>query len=161
MKKAAILLVFLLFITHLKATTIFVPEIEDSLLITDSLPLKNIMVIKDLETSEDLKWQIFEISEKSSDAELIATKKVKEDEGTQKIMRRKKIIASVLAFPVPGGIFGAHRIYLGTKPYIPLVYIATLGGAAGIVPFIDFVVLCLEKDVSKYCNNPHVIMWAK
>ncbi len=77
-----------------------------------------------------------------------------------KLKRRKKIIATLLAFPLPCGIIGLHRVYLGTKPYVPLVYIATLGGAAGIVPFIDFIVLLLEKDISKYENNPNIIMWA-
>ncbi|MDP2386244.1 MAG: TM2 domain-containing protein [Bacteroidota bacterium] len=85
------------------------------------------------------------------------------DEKTEikdKLKSRKKIFATLLAFPVPFGIIGLHRIYLGTKPYVPLVYIATLGGAAGIVPFIDFIVLLLEKDISKYENNPNIIMWA-
>lgn len=77
-----------------------------------------------------------------------------------KIMRRKKIISLILSFPLPFGILGLHRIYLGSKPYVPLVYIATIGGGFGIVPFIDFIVLLLEKDISKYINNPNVIMWA-
>lgn len=77
-----------------------------------------------------------------------------------KLKRRKKLIATLLAFPLPCGIIGLHRVYLGTKPYVPLVYIATVGGAVGIVPFIDFIVLLLEKDISKYENNPNVIMWA-
>lgn len=79
----------------------------------------------------------------------------------EKLKRRKKIISCILAFPLPAGIIGAHRIYLGTKPYVPLVYIATIGGAVGIVPFVDFIVLLLEKDISKYQNNPNIIMWAK
>lgn len=78
-----------------------------------------------------------------------------------KIKKRKKLIAALLAFPVPFGIIGLHRIYLGSKPYIPLIYIGTLGGCVGIIPFIDFIVLCLEKDITKYCNNSNLIMWAK
>jgi TM2 domain-containing membrane protein YozV len=77
------------------------------------------------------------------------------------IKKRKKLIAALLAFPVPFGIIGLHRIYLGSKPYIPLIYIGTLGGCIGIIPFIDFIVICLEKDITKYCNNPNLIMWAK
>src|ERR1041385_5302802 len=42
-------------------------------------------------------------------------------------------VAAVLAFPV-FGIVGLHRIYLGTKPYVPVVYAATLGGCAGLLP---------------------------
>src|ERR1700740_3054167 len=51
---------------------------------------------------------------------------------------RKKVIASILAFPIPGGILGLHRIYLGTKPYVPVIYILTLGGGLFILPIIDF-----------------------
>jgi TM2 domain-containing membrane protein YozV len=80
---------------------------------------------------------------------------------TDKIKKRKKLFAALLAFPVPFGIIGLHRIYLGSKPYIPLIYIGTLGGGFGIIPFIDFIVICLEKDITKYCNNPNLIMWAK
>jgi len=89
------------------------------------------------------------------------TESIADDKPTiDKLKRRKKIIATLLAFPLPCGIIGLHRVYLGTKPYVPLVYIATVGGAVGIVPFIDFIVLLLEKDISKYENNPNVIMWA-
>ncbi len=78
-----------------------------------------------------------------------------------KIKQRKKIISAVLAFPLPFGIIGCHRIYLGSKPYVPLVYIGTLGGAFGILPFIDFVVLVLDKDISRFENNEKVFMWVK
>ena len=72
---------------------------------------------------------------------------------------RKKAIAAVLAFPLPFGVIGLHRIYLGTKPYVPLVYIGTIGGAFGILPFIDFCVILLDKDIEHYKSNPHVFMW--
>ena len=92
---------------------------------------------------------------------LSLTESISDDKPTiDKLKRRKKIIATLLAFPLPCGMIGLHRVYLGTKPYVPLVYIATVGGAVGIVPFIDFIVLLLEKDISKYENNPNVIMWA-
>ena len=91
----------------------------------------------------------------------VESKPGKNDDIKAKQQRRKKIIACALAFPLPLGIIGVHRIYLKTKPYVPVVYIVTLGGAAGIVPFIDFIVLLLEKDISKYENNPNIIMWAK
>lgn len=72
---------------------------------------------------------------------------------------RKKIISATLAFPLPFGVIGLHRIYLGTKPYIPLVYIGTIGGAFGILPFIDFCVILLDKDIDRYKANSHVFMW--
>ena len=72
---------------------------------------------------------------------------------------RKKVIASILAFPIPGGILGLHRIYLGTKPYVPLIYIFTLGGGLFILPIIDFCVLMFNKDISRFEKNPGIFMW--
>jgi len=72
---------------------------------------------------------------------------------------RKRTIASALAFPLPFGFLGIHRIYLGTKPYIPLIYVGTLGGCAGILPLIDFVNLVSHKDISNYQANPRIFMW--
>ncbi len=73
--------------------------------------------------------------------------------------KNKKLIAAALAFPFPFGIVGLHRIYLGTAPYIPVVYIGTLGGGFGILPFIDFCILILDKDFERYNNNNKVFMW--
>jgi TM2 domain-containing membrane protein YozV len=77
----------------------------------------------------------------------------------KKRKNRKKVIAVVLAFPLPFGVIGLHRIYLGTKPYVPLVYMGTIGGAFGILPFIDFCVLLLDKDTEHYKENSHIFMW--
>lgn len=73
----------------------------------------------------------------------------------------KKLNAALLAFPFPCGIVGLHRIYLGTAPYIPVVYIASFGGAFGILPFIDFCVLLLDQDIEPYVRNPKVFMWSR
>lgn len=109
-------------------------------------------------------WILFEHKENKQNIELDSIKIneiiIDDKVSVDKLKRRKKIIATLLAFPLPCGIIGLHRVYLGTKPYVPLVYIATIGGAVGIVPFIDFIVLLLEKDISKYENNPNIIMWA-
>jgi TM2 domain-containing membrane protein YozV len=85
--------------------------------------------------------------------------KIEKEKLIKKLNRRKKIIASILAFPFPFGIIGLHRIYLGSKPYVPLAYISSLGGELGIIPFIDFIVLITTKDVKKYQDNPNLIMW--
>jgi TM2 domain-containing membrane protein YozV len=85
--------------------------------------------------------------------------KIAREKLIKRLKRRKKIIATVLAFPFPFGIIGLHRIYLGTKPYVPLAYIASLGGEIGIIPFIDFVVLLTTKDVKKFQENANLIMW--
>lgn len=73
----------------------------------------------------------------------------------------KKLTAAVMAFPLPFGIVGLHRIYLGTEPYVPVVYIATVGGCFGILPLIDFFVIVFEKDTEKFANNRRVFMWTK
>jgi TM2 domain-containing membrane protein YozV len=70
-----------------------------------------------------------------------------------------RVVAAILAFPFPFGIVGLHRIYLGTAPYVPVVYIATLGGVFGILPLIDFCVLLLDKNTDKYISNKQVFMW--
>jgi TM2 domain-containing membrane protein YozV len=71
----------------------------------------------------------------------------------------KKIIAASLAFPLPFGIVGLHRIYLGSAPYVPVAYIASFGGMFGVLPFIDFCVLLSNKDINKYTNNQRIFMW--
>jgi TM2 domain-containing membrane protein YozV len=74
-----------------------------------------------------------------------------------------KLIAAILAFPFPFGMIGLHRIYLGTKPWVPIVYVCTLGGCFGVLPFIDFVVILLqdEESLKQYQNNDKVFMWVK
>ena len=57
------------------------------------------------------------------------------------------------------GVFGAHRIYLGTEDYIPVFYTLTLGGGLGILPIIDLLHLCFVKDISPYYQNEQLIMW--
>ena len=76
--------------------------------------------------------------------------------------RGKKIIASIFAFPIPFGILGLHRIFLGTKPYMPFVYIGTIGGCFGILPLIDFIaILSADEETFKhYENNPKIFMWS-
>lgn len=73
----------------------------------------------------------------------------------------KKLIAAVLSFPFPFGVMGLHRIYLGTKPYIPFVYIGTVGGCFGILPLIDFITVLTTKreKIKNYENSKKVFMW--
>jgi len=76
--------------------------------------------------------------------------------------KSKKLIAAILSFPVPFGLLGLHRLFLGTKPYIPFVYIATIGGCFLIVPIIDFIAILSanEEDFKQFENNPKVFMWS-
>lgn len=84
------------------------------------------------------------------------------DRTTASKVQHKKLIAAVLSFPLPFGIIGLHRIYLGTKPYMPFAYIGTVGGCLGILPMLDFIaILTTSKEkLSGYENNPKVFMWA-
>ena len=74
-------------------------------------------------------------------------------------VRKHRLVAALLAFPL--GVFGLHRIYLGSSAGIPIAYIATFGGGFGVLPFIDFVLILINKDVNNYANNPHVFMWSR
>lgn len=66
------------------------------------------------------------------------------------------IILTLLTGPI-----GGHRLYLGTKPIVSIVYVCTLGGGLGVLPFIDLVVVCFSKDISRFENNDKIFMWAK
>ena len=75
--------------------------------------------------------------------------------------KNKKLMAALLAFPLPFGIVGLHRIYLGCAPYVPVVYIATFGGVLGLLPLIDFCFILLDKNIESFTNNKKVFMWVK
>ncbi len=73
--------------------------------------------------------------------------------------KKKQVIAALLAFPLPFGIVGLHRIYLGSAPYVPVAYIASLGGMFGVLPLIDFCVLVMNSDTDRYSDNKKIFMW--
>ena len=80
----------------------------------------------------------------------------------KRVHENKKLISAILAFPFPFGILGLHRIYLGTKPYMPFVYVGTIGGCFGILPLIDFITILIADDetLKSFENNPKVFMWS-
>jgi TM2 domain-containing membrane protein YozV len=77
--------------------------------------------------------------------------------------RRKKLITCIMAFPLPFGFVGMHRIYLGSEPWVPIVYLCTAGGGCGLLPLIDFLYLVTanEEEFKKYENNPKVFMFVE
>ena len=79
------------------------------------------------------------------------------------IHENKKLIAAILAFPFPFGMMGLHRIYLGTKPYIPFVYVGTVGGCFGILPLIDFITILTTKKekIKNFEGSRKVFMWVR
>jgi hypothetical protein len=77
--------------------------------------------------------------------------------------KAKKRIAAILAFPVPFGLLGLHRLFLGAKPYIPFVYVGTVGGCFLILPLVDFIAILSadEETFKRFENNPRVFMWSR
>lgn len=73
------------------------------------------------------------------------------------IKENKKLMA--MAINLSLGMLGAHRLYLGTKPHVPVFYLLTFGGVFFILPIIDFFVLTFSKDITPYQNNNKIIMW--
>ncbi|MFN0216111.1 MAG: TM2 domain-containing protein [Saprospiraceae bacterium] len=54
---------------------------------------------------------------------------------------KSSVVAILLAFFLGG--LGLHRVYLGGRPILILLYIITFGGIFGILPLIDFIRLII------------------
>ena len=72
-------------------------------------------------------------------------------------VENKKVTAAILTLTL--GMLGVHRIYLGTAPYIPAVYLFTFGGGFFVLPIIDLVMILTTNDITKFENNNKVLMW--
>jgi TM2 domain-containing membrane protein YozV len=83
--------------------------------------------------------------------------------GEKESFRRKKLITAILAFPIPFGFIGLHRIYLGSAPWIPVAYLCTGGGGFGLLPLMDFIFIVSadEKEFKEFENNGKLFMWAE
>lgn len=69
-------------------------------------------------------------------------------------------VAFALAWVI--GWAGVHRVYLGGKGTLILLYIITCGGIFGVVPLVDWIVLligAINNDISQYVNNDSFFMW--
>lgn len=88
---------------------------------------------------------------------------ITDDTLTQEEFRKEKFIAAALAFPVPFGFTGMHRIYLGSGPWVPVVYLCTGGGGFGLLPLIDFIFILKadREEFEKYLANPKLFMWVE
>ncbi len=84
---------------------------------------------------------------------------IKEDSLTAKQFRNMKITAVTLAVTL--GVFGVHRLYLGTSPRIPITYTLTLGGGFFVLPVIDIVYILSAKDSKQLQNNTSIFIWNK
>lgn len=74
-------------------------------------------------------------------------------------IKKIKIIAVTLAVTL--GVFGVHRLYLGTKGIVPISYTLTLGGGIAILPIIDIFYIIAAKDINQLTNNNFIFMWNK
>lgn len=68
--------------------------------------------------------------------------------------------ALAAALAVTLGPFGAHRIYLGTPPKIPVLYSLTFGGF-GVLVLIDLGHILFTRDLSPFLESDKVLMWAE
>ncbi len=72
---------------------------------------------------------------------------------------KNKLVA--LALGIALGPFGVHRLYLGTKPKVPIAYTCTLGGGFFILPLIDIFYIILNQNPDYIENNDNVFIWNK
>jgi hypothetical protein len=71
--------------------------------------------------------------------------------------KHSKLVTIIITIAL--GPLGGHRLYLHTKPIVPVVYALTLGGGLGLLPIIDLAVITFTKDLDKYRENDKIIMW--
>ena len=78
-------------------------------------------------------------------------------ENTSYIQGKNKTGAILMA--VLTGPLGGHRIYLGTTPFIPIIYAITLGGGMGLLPLVDIIAILITTDLKSFENNDDIFMW--
>lgn len=72
---------------------------------------------------------------------------------------KNKTVAVTLAVTL--GVFGVHRLYLGTSNKVPIVYTLTLGGGFGALVVSDIVAILATKEIENFAPSENVFMWAK
>ena len=66
--------------------------------------------------------------------------------------------AVAIGLDVSLGLFGVHRMYLGTDLKVPVIYTSTIGGG-GVLWLVDLWLLIAVKDITPFKNNSNVFMW--
>lgn len=89
--------------------------------------------------------------------QVLFTKYRDTDISHRKDSKHSKLVAASLNISL--GLFGVHRLYLGTSPGIPVIYTFTLGGG-GFLMLSDLGVIIFTKDLEQFADNPKVIMWS-
>ncbi|ADR23235.1 hypothetical protein MATR_29160 [Marivirga tractuosa] len=74
-------------------------------------------------------------------------------------LNEKDPLVAILLDIFVGGL-AVHRVYLGGKPTLILLYFITCGGIFGVLPLGDLIVLAINyDDISAYVGNDNFIMW--
>ena len=73
-------------------------------------------------------------------------------------LKHSKFVAAT--FDITLGLLGVHRLYLGTRPIVPMVYAITLGGG-GFLVLADLGIILFSKDLEKFADNDHIFIWNK
>ncbi len=131
MKKilSVLVLVFVGYMGTAASSDYFVNDAEVEHVLTTS-------VINDLNTTEfDLQTAL-------------ATTSVKADKSVA--------VSAILAWFLGG--LAIHRVYLGGKGGLILIYFITCGGIFGIVPLVDFFDIILG-NMDRYIDNDKFIVW--
>ena len=87
-----------------------------------------------------------------NNAELLGT-------DTTVVFKPKHPRATAAILTIALGMLGAHRLYLGCKPWVPVFYVLSVGGVFFILPLLDLVAILSNKDISKFYNNNKILMW--
>jgi TM2 domain-containing membrane protein YozV len=77
------------------------------------------------------------------------------------IFKPKHPRATAAILTITLGMLGAHRLYLGCKPWVPIFYVLSVGGVFFILPLLDLVAIISNKDISKFYDNNKILMWLK
>jgi TM2 domain-containing membrane protein YozV len=83
------------------------------------------------------------------------------DKKVNKTRPRVKSKAVAITLAVTLGVFGVHRLYLGTSNKVPIIYTLTLGGGFGVLVVSDIVAIIATKNLDEYTPSEKVFMWAK
>ena len=76
----------------------------------------------------------------------------------QKLRTFENQRAVAIGLDVSLGLFGVHRMYLGTDLKVPVIYTTTIGGG-GVLWLVDLGLLVAVKDLTPFKDNPNVFMW--
>lgn len=102
---------------------------------------------------------VFSYEEIENGIELGLTSEMAGVTEVDKEIKKKKFIAVTLAVTL--GVFGVHRLYLGTATKVPIIYTLTLGGGFGFLVVSDIIAIIATKNLDKFSPNGQAFMWAE